>query len=55
MARDILAYVAGINGPYPKPVGAPELSTWAMMLAGLLGLGVAGCRRAARGGSAVGA
>lgn len=49
---DILAYVGGIVGPSlvdpPNPKPAPELSTWAMMLAGFLGLGVAGYRRAAR-------
>lgn len=43
---DILAYVGGIDGPYGG--GAPELSTWVMMLAGFLGIGVARYRRAWR-------
>ncbi len=42
---DILAYVGGIDGPYG---GRLRLSTWVMMLAGFLGLGVAGYRRARR-------
>jgi hypothetical protein len=47
---DILAYVGGIDGPYPHlpPATAPELSTWAMMMVGFLGLGGAGYRRATR-------
>ncbi len=51
---DILAYVTGIDGGSGSgggpggPGGTPELSTWAMMLTGFLGLGVAGYRRARR-------
>ena len=52
-AADILAYVEGIVGPYPGNgvknsalPAAPELSTWAMMLVGFLGLAAAGCRKA---------
>jgi len=38
---------------HAEPV--PELSTWIMMLAGFAGLGLAACRRAARGGRAASA
>ena len=38
-----------ISGNYTTDV--PEVSTWAMMLAGFAGLGFAGYRRGARGGA----
>jgi hypothetical protein len=41
--------IMGSDPPDPRPVATPELSTWAMLLLGFLGMGYAGYRKARTG------
>jgi hypothetical protein len=57
-ASEILSFIAVGNLPVPPfalvsnvSLAVPELSTWAMMLAGFAGLGFAGYRRRAKNGA----